>query len=49
MLDQHVYSHLEPMDTIWMKGVLVCGHQKVVAIATSKGALAAAGGGMWLR
>jgi hypothetical protein len=45
-LDQYVSSHLEPMDTICTKGVLVCGHQEVVAMATSKGALTAAGGGM---
>ena len=42
----HVYSHLDPMDTIWTKGVHVYGHLEVVAIATSEGALAAAGDGM---
>ena len=44
--DVHVYSHLDPMDTIWTKGVRVYGHLKVVARATSRGALAAGGGGM---
>jgi hypothetical protein len=46
MLDLHVYGHLDPMDTIWTKGLHKCGHQEVVAIATSEGALVAAGGGM---
>ena len=41
--DVHVYSHLDPMDTIWTKGVHVYGHLEVVARATSRGALAAAG------
>ena len=45
-LDVHVYSHLDPMDTTWTKGVHVYGHLKVVARATSRGALTAAGGGM---
>ena len=46
MSDVHVYSHLDPMDTIWTKAVHVYGHLEVVARATSRGALAAAGGGM---
>ena len=44
--DVHVYSHLDPMDTIWTKAVHVYGHLEVVARATSRGALAAAGGRM---
>ena len=43
--DVHVYSHLDPMDTTWTKGVHVYGHLEVVARATSKGTLAAVGGG----
>ena len=39
----HVYTILDTMDTIWTKGVHVYGHLEVVARATSKGALAAAG------
>ena len=46
MSDVHVYSHLDPMDTTWTKGVHVYGHLEVVARVTSRGALAAAGGGM---
>jgi hypothetical protein len=42
----HVYILLDPMDTIWAKGVHVYDHLEVVATATSGGALAAAGGGM---
>ena len=45
--DVHVYSHLDPMDTTWTKGVHVYGHLEVVARATSRGALAAAGGMQW--
>ena len=44
--DVHVYNHLDPMDTTWTKGVHVYGHLEVVARATSRGALAAAGGEM---
>ena len=44
--DVHVYSHLDPMDTIWTKGVHVYGHLEVVARVNSRGALAAAAGGM---
>jgi len=29
--------HLDPVETIWMKDVLVCGLQEVVATATSEG------------
>ena len=47
MSDVHVYSHLDPMDTIWTKGVHVYGHLEVVARATSRDALAAAGGMQW--
>ena len=45
MSDVHVYSHLDPMDTTWTKGVHVYGHLEVVTRATSRAALAAAGGG----
>jgi len=41
--------HLDPMETIWMKDVLVCGLQEVVATGTSEGALAVVGGGIWRR
>jgi hypothetical protein len=41
-LDLHVYSHLDPMDTIWTKRLHECGHQEVVAIAYSEDALAMA-------
>jgi hypothetical protein len=44
-----VYSHLDPMDTIWMKGLHECGHPEVVATAYSEDALAVAGGRMWKR
>ncbi|VAH88761.1 unnamed protein product [Triticum turgidum subsp. durum] len=46
MSDMHAYSHLDPMDTIWTKGVHVYDHLEVVAKVTSRGALAAADGGM---
>ena len=46
MSDVYVYNHLDPMDTIWTKGVHVYGHLEVVARTTNRGALAAAGGGM---
>ena len=46
MLDVHVYSRLDPMDTTWTKGVHVYDHLEVVARVTSRGALAAAGGRM---
>ena len=45
--DVYVYSHLDPMDTIWTKGVHVYGHLEVISRATSRGALAAAGGMQW--
>ena len=45
-MDVHVYSHLDPMDTTWTKGVHVYDHLEVVARVTSRGALAAAGGRM---
>jgi hypothetical protein len=35
MQNLHVYSLLDPMDTIWTKGVHVYGHLEVVATATS--------------
>ena len=44
--DVHVYNHLDPMDTNRTKGVHVYDHLEVVARVTSRGALAAAGGGM---
>ena len=44
--DVHVYNHLDPMDTIRTKEVHVYGHLEVVARATSRSALAVAGGGM---
>jgi hypothetical protein len=37
------------METIWMKDVLVCGLQEVVATWTGEGALAVVGGGIWRR
>ena len=45
-MDVHVYSHLDPMDTTWTKGVHVYGHLEVLARVTSRGTLAAAGGGL---
>lgn len=50
-LDTHVYSHLDPMGTIWMKAVHVYGHLEldVVVVATSGDVLAVGGGGMWRR
>ena len=45
MSDVHVYNHLDPMDTTWTKGMHVYDHLEVVARVTSRGALAAAGGG----
>jgi hypothetical protein len=41
-----MYNHLDPMDTIRTNGVHVNGHLEVVATATNRGALAAAGEGM---
>ena len=38
--------HLDPMETIWMKDVLVCGLQEVVATGTSEGTLTVVGGGI---
>ena len=46
MSNVHMYSHLDPMDTIWTKGVHVYGHLEVVARATNRGTLATVGGGM---
>ena len=47
MSDVHVYGHLDPMDTTWTKGVHVYDHLEVVARATRRGALAAAGEMQW--
>ena len=46
MLDQHVCSHLDPMETIGTRGVHGYGHLELVATATSGDVLVADGGGM---
>ena len=48
-LNLHVYSHLDPMDTICTKELHECGPKEVVATATSEDALVVAGSGIWKR
>jgi len=42
----HMYNLLDPIDTIWMKGIHVYSHLEVVATETSEDALVVASRGM---
>ena len=47
MPDLHVCSHLDPMETIGMRGMHWYSHLELVGTVTSGDVLAAAGSGKW--